>query len=273
MTSALGFTSHSMQLLSLFQDPTLTALTNGAETHKTALAKRRETTLKTTGLVHSLLTQTIENFKKAGAELDRQIAKLRAQNELTKGTQNREITILRGDLSKAEHTSSPATVLAFEGLTHKHLLLFYSLQAIGLDCANTRAGILDGVSLMFKITPWSEATDLFDYMRRPPPENMEDFPKWCKETSFRNLLPTRDFKSPYYEPEAEKLFSSVVLRALDLNNFPRLRNNPLFVAMLISADFQGEFDIRDVANRKFKGYLAAPELAFKAIEEQYPGIL
>ena len=97
------FEISSSQSLSLFSDPTLTSLAKARETHKTALNKRRETTLKTTGLLNFLLTQTIENFKKADAELDKQIAGLQAQNEQTKITQSREIAMLQGELYKALH--------------------------------------------------------------------------------------------------------------------------------------------------------------------------
>ena len=129
MTSALRPAPHSIQLLTLFEDPTLMALSSGAETHKATLTIRRETTFKTTAAVRLLMEQTIQRFQESSLELDQLIAEEQQRNNDSKTIQECEIEGLKQDLTSALNPSGELCLLR-----RRHRIRVPFVISFGVDC-------------------------------------------------------------------------------------------------------------------------------------------
>ena len=253
--------------LSLLGDAQALELSLAAETHKTALANRRETTLKTTGLVHSLLTQTIENFKKADAELDKQIAGLRTQNNQAKIKQKQEIIVLQSNLS-AQKIHSENFLQQHKALCRICGLFSICLLAIEIDCSYVKVGIYDCATRM-GILGWEPKGNVLGV--RIYHNTLENYQEWCKNPTLLNMIATRCFKSVVSQSKNQAQSDALIKAYQPLR--PDFCTNPTIVAMIRTLDCSDLLNEQDLPKGQFKGLLAAPELAFKAIEEQYPGIL
>ena len=99
-------TSALTPYLSLLGDPQVLELSLAAETHKTALSKRRETALKTAAAVQNLLAQTIQRFQESSLELDKLIAKEQMRNNSLKVSEENLIRYFKQNLTSASNLPS-----------------------------------------------------------------------------------------------------------------------------------------------------------------------